>query len=349
MSNLDSFLNRIGRAIASIFGGPPPEPPTPGTPPSPAPRPVVEDEPLQPLSPRVLVLNFDPIVDPATGQKLTERMGWNRVDDLIPGYIEDIRDVSGGLLNYQVVIRIDVDDIPVKQDGYHYSVAELIDVLEGRRQAHNPDGVNYRKIVDEHDLISRVMNREIDEVWMFGGPYFGFYESRMVGKGAFWCNAPALENTDHCTRRFVIMGYNYERTVGEMIHDLGHRTESIMTRVFEGKQGDDNLYARFARYDMVAPGRAEVGVVHFPPNAQKDYDWGNPRVVSSKCDDWYNFPNFQGTVKQVSCADWGNGDTRLHHMWWFRHIPHVAGKIGGISNNWWKYIAGVDQPFFDRT
>jgi hypothetical protein len=37
-----------------------------------------------------------------------------------------------------------------------------------------------------------VARGEIDEIWLFGGPYFGFYESRMAGPGAFWCNAPPL-------------------------------------------------------------------------------------------------------------------------------------------------------------
>ena len=55
---------------------------------------------------------------------------------------------------------------------------------------------------------------------------FGFYESRMAGPGAFWCNAPQCENTDACRKRFVIMGFSYERGVGEMLEDLRHRAES---------------------------------------------------------------------------------------------------------------------------
>ena len=68
---------------------------------------------------------------------------------------------------------------------------------------------------------------------MFGGPYFGFYESIMVGEGAYFCNAPPL-NKVACSRLFVIMGFNYERGVGEMLEDLGHRAESILTHVFGG-------------------------------------------------------------------------------------------------------------------
>ncbi len=84
------------------------------------------------------------------------------------------------------------------------------------------------------------MSQQIDEVWMFGGPYFGFYESRMVGKGAFWCNGPGIEL--NC-RRFVIMGYNYQREVKEMVHDFGHRTESILARQFDSQAFLQQLYS----------------------------------------------------------------------------------------------------------
>ena len=40
----------------------------------------------------------------------------------------------------------------------------------------------------------------------------------------------------------------------------------------------------------------------------------------------------------VTCDEWGGGDMRLHHLWWFRHLPHVAGEVDGISTNWWTYV-----------
>jgi len=40
----------------------------------------------------------------------------------------------------------------------------------------------------------------------------------------------------------------------------------------------------------------------------------------------------------VTCRDWGNGDMRQHHMWWFERLPHVAGQTDGVLNNWWTYI-----------
>ena len=74
---------------------------------------------------------------------------------------------------------------------------------------------------------------------MFGGPYFGFYESRMAGKGAFWCNAPGIERD---CRRFVIMGFNYQRGGQEMIHSFGHRAESILSKHFGSQDFQNRLY-----------------------------------------------------------------------------------------------------------
>jgi hypothetical protein len=102
--------------------------------------------------------------------------------------------------------------------------------------------------------------------------------------------------------------------------------------------GERNLWERFSRYDLIAPGRASAGNVHFAPNSERDYDWGNPRSVSSDCDDWLNFPNQTGARRMVDCRDWGNGDIRLHHLWWLERLPHAEGQTDGIHNTWWTYV-----------
>jgi hypothetical protein len=290
---------------------------------------------------------FDPIMDSARRIGLRQRMGWNRVDDLVKSYIADIEEISGGFVRYQVVERQNVNDFPVKADGFRYTAKSFADVTSGHARAHNPDSVNYHQIVENFHLLERVEQGEIDEVWLFGFPYAGFYESRMAGQGAFWCNAPPLENTEQCPRRFVMMGFSYERGVGEMLEDLGHRTESVMEKVYAARQGDANLWKRFTLYDQAAPGRAEVGTVHYAPNSQRDYDWGNRRLVSSGCDAWLQYPRLNGSRRQVNCAEWGNGDIRLHHKWWLGHLPKASGSTDGIANNWWRYVIRVDDPYFD--
>lgn len=258
-------------------------------------------------------------------------------EELAREYAEDVRECSHGYARYEVVEHPVVDAFPRKVDGFSYSEQSY---LESRRTGrfHDPDGVDYLALVREFDLLGRVGSREIDEVWLFGHPNAGYWESVMAGPGAFWCNSLPLEGTERCSRRFVIMGFNYERGVGEMLEDLGHRAESVLTKVFERTQGDANLFERFTRYDLKFPGRAEVGNVHFAPNSMRDYDWGNPRRVHSRCDTWHNFPDLDGEPRVVSCREWGNGDIREHHRWWLRHLPHVVGESDGTSWNWWEYV-----------
>ncbi|NIS82218.1 MAG: hypothetical protein GTO14_18885 [Anaerolineales bacterium] len=164
----------------------------------------------------------------------------------------------------------------------------------------------------------------------------------MGGPGAFWCNAPPLAGSEDAGRRFVIMAFNYERGSGEMLESFGHRAESILAQVYVDHDAEANLWQRFTRHDRSHPGKAEVGTVHFAPNSERDYDWGNRRFVPSRCDDWLQPPGFQGEPRLVNCEEWGNGDIRLHHLWWFRHFPHFEGQTGGVSNNWWNYVLNPD-------
>ena len=290
-----------------------------------------------PVSRAVLMITHDPVLRSHGGRTLREYSLWNDPERLAQGYIDDVRECSHGYANYEIVERIVVDGFPIKRDRFRYGEQSY---LTARRTGHfhDPDEVDYLELVREFDLIDRVDSAEIDEVWLFGPPGAGYWESIMAGPGAFWCNAPPLSGTQRCSRRFVIMGFNYERGVGEMLEDLGHRAESILGKLFEQTNGDANLFERFTRYDLRFPGRAEVGNVHFAPNSLRDYDWGNPRPVASRCDAWYSFPDLSGQPRIVTCREWGNGDVREHHRWWLRHFPHATGAGHGISWNWWEYV-----------
>jgi hypothetical protein len=307
------------------------------------------DEPARTLAPRVLVVVFDPIWDHSTGRRLLqapETTSWSRVDDLVAGYIADVDECSGGLVKYQVVERVTMDDFPVKADRFTYDASSYAQALHTGRY-HSPDWMDYAPLLNAWRLLARVEQGEFDEVWLFGAPGFGFYESRMAGRGAFWCNAPACENTEMCRKRFVIMGFSYERGVGEMLEDLGHRAESVMEHRWRNTPAEANLWNVFSRYDQIAPGQAEVGMMHWAPNSVRDYDWGNSRPVTSRADDWLNFPNLTGEAQTLNCVSWGNGDIREHHKWWFKRLPKMPGRVNGVANNWWRYVIEVNDPELD--
>lgn len=291
----------------------------------------------EPIRRKVLMITHNPVLQSKNGQTLKQYFRWNDPDELAQGYMDDVRQCSYGYANYEIVERLVIDGYPLKRDGFRYNEQSYLNAWQAR-SFHDPDGVDYLQLAREFDLLRQVESGAIDEVWLFGHPYGGYYESIMGGHGAFWCNAPPLAGTEGCSRKFVIMGFNFERGVGEMLEDLGHRAESMLYKVFEKTRGDANLFERFTRYDKTHPERAECGNVHFAPNSIRDYDWGNPRPVLSRCDTWYNYPDLSGESRLVNCAEWGNGDIRAHHCWWFKHFPHIQGETNGIANNWWRYV-----------
>jgi hypothetical protein len=301
----------------------------------------VEDnttEPVRISNSRVLLIIYDPIMEPITRQKLSHTKGWYSIDSLLTNFISDIHETSYGLLRFHIVERIEINEFPQKVDGFRYDPSSYMEVLRGTAP-HQPEGVDYQSILTSFNIRQRVDDLQIDEVWIFAFPHAGFYESIMVGCDAYWCNAPPLKGNAVSKRRFIIMGFSFERGSGEMLEAFGHRAESMLSTLWEHTKGEGNLFQRFSRYDRLAPGKAEVGTIHFAPNSEKDYDWGNQTFVPSRCEDWENFPAFENIIRKVNASEWGNGDIRLHHKWWLKHLPHVAGRLSGVANNWWQYIA----------
>jgi len=296
--------------------------------------------PPQPLEVRVLVLNFDPVIEAEGGKRLHEVGGWNDPRKLSEGYIADVREASGDLIRYRIVEWRDVDDYPVKVDGFRYDDDSYLRELRSGKQWHQPDGMDYERVIAQYGLAEAVSAGQCDEIWLFGAPYFGYWEAAMAGPGAFFINGGVYEKVQ-AKRPFAIMGFNYERGVAEMLHDLSHRTEATMSKVYGGWKADDlsTMWAKFAANEKQS-GTAAVGSCHWPPNAEKDYDYANPRTVLSTADDWLNYPLLSGAKRPVNCETWGGPDYHRNYMrWWFSHLPRKAG-LGpdGKLANWWLYV-----------
>ncbi|MBI5305907.1 MAG: hypothetical protein HY868_27510 [Chloroflexi bacterium] len=349
-----SFLSSLFDLLARLFNPSPPPPPPPPIPP--------EAGELTPLAPRVLMITYNPTVNPATGKKLIQELNWNDPETLAQGYITDLRESSGGLVNYQIVERIEVDEFPKKESGFVYDPQQFVSAYRAGGAGLDPGMVDYQAILAKFNILARVANNEIDEVWIWNFPGAGFYESTMGGKGAFFCNSNPLPNTETCPRRFVVMGFSFERGNGEMLENLGHRAESMLARKFhvEGFVAKTynaaertpalgasarNVFERFLLFDLIAPGQSNIGTIHYAPNSPADYEWGVMSPVQSCCDDWLLYPALPNppVFRTVDAREWGSGDIREHHKWWLRHLPKVAGVTSGIANNWWKYIADPNQ------
>ncbi|MGQ9455610.1 MAG: hypothetical protein ACUVRS_12615 [Armatimonadota bacterium] len=301
---------------------------------------------------KVMVLNFDPVV-PSVGKRTHEALGWNDPWSHTIAYINDLKEVSGCWAQYQIVEWHDVDYFAHFTDGFQYSAQEFYDMWRscGGGCSWHSGTADYYRIINDFGIAAKVAAGEIDEVFMFGPPFAcAFWEAAMAGPSPYFINGGTYY-VPAAGRNFAIMGFTYEREVGCMLEDFCHRAECIMSRVYRPPQWwvptwpITNNWDRFRMYDKIKAGEAACGTCHYAPNSQSDYDWGNTTYVWSYCDDWlYNWPNLMGIKRWVNCSEWGNGDMRLHHLWWLKHLPRKPGiNPDGKQNNWWKYICDFNS------
>jgi hypothetical protein len=288
----------------------------------------------------VLVLNFDPVMPQRGGRSLRDSLGWRDPRKLADDYAADVERATAGQVRFRIVEWRDVDAFPIKEDGFRYTPEAYQQHFERGSGWHQPDAVDYRRILEDQRVVPLVDASTVDEVWLFGGPYFGYSEAAMAGPGAFDVNGRVLDRVV-ATRPFVVMGFNYERGVAEMLENLCHRVEATMSRVYGGWEVErlNHDWARFAANEAQS-GTAAVGTCHWPPNAEREYDFNNPRVVSSTAPYWRDYPSGPTRQEPVSRETWGGPDyARRYFHWWFAHLPRAAGKSAdGHLQNWWKYV-----------
>ncbi|MFO0556893.1 MAG: hypothetical protein U0269_02625 [Polyangiales bacterium] len=291
---------------------------------------------------RVLALAFDPIVEPRSNARLHEVYRWNDPSTLAPRAVDALVRASGGAARFEVVSYRTLDSYGRLVDGFEYDDATFAACWQDSTHArcHNPQGLDYAWLVRTYDLCGGITRGEYDEVWLFGAPYFGYWESTMVGPGAFFLNSQPVRGVS-CDRTFVIMGFNYERGLAEMLHDYGHRAEFTMAHATVGLAAPTS-WTLFSRYDRTSAGNAGCGNTHNPPNAQREYDYANAAQVPSNCDAFLTYPTVTAPAQPTGCAAWGCNEEG-YQRWWLDHVPRADGMSNGLQNNWWKYIVGFEE------
>jgi hypothetical protein len=298
----------------------------------------------------VYVIVYDPILH--NGQKLSEYLHWNSYVDITQGTIDFFRQVTNDSLHYTVVYTdVVTSGWPEKIDGFRYTETSYLAAINGTSPPHDPDAVDYTKIVNtpQFDICGKLNRGEIDELWIYNGPSFGFYESTLVGPDAYWYNSPPVPGPTTCQKLLPIMGPSPERELGEAVHNFGHRTEATMTQVYGtwAQNSTTHNWERFALVKVSSPDYAYSGCgnIHFPPNARQDYDYDNTTPVLSNCDDFINYPNLGDpavTAHAIDCSAWQCTD-RGYYAYWFGHLPSAPGcGPDGVANDWWLYFANPD-------
>src|SRR5262249_26206949 len=107
------------------------------------------------VQPKVLVINYDPVVKSESGKRLHEVGKWNVPHYLAEGYVGDLKECSGGSIRYRIVQWIDADEYPLKKDGFAYTEQEYLKCMRGTSKWHQPDSVDYHAIVRKYRLAER--------------------------------------------------------------------------------------------------------------------------------------------------------------------------------------------------
>ncbi len=296
---------------------------------------------------RVYVVVYDPML--SNGQLLHEYMGWFDHAYLTQGTVDLFASASNGYVQYEVVATtVITDEWPVTVDGFRYTEEEYLAVLGGELPPHEPSAIDYNAILNDPQLdpCGKLNQGEIDDLWLYGAPYFGMWESTLAGPGAFWYNSPPVPDENTCQRLMPIMGPSYERDLDCATHNFSHRTESTMTRVYGSWEQNRTLH-NWDRFGLVLAQSPDYwysgcGSGHYPPNGQSDYDYSNTSTVPCTCDDFANYPNLgdpQDTAQPVGCSAW-DCDHTTYMGWWHGHLPaNPACGPDTVANNWWNYFA----------
>jgi len=316
---------------------------------------------------RVLVMNFDPILENHGSLRLNQFMHWNDPRVLNTNYLNDLTAASGGYVQWQVAGWVDLDLWPQQWDGFSYNDTSYFQSWTNATQYPwhtNANGslstVDYDALLDmplaamgNKSAHQMVTNGEVDEIVWWGHPYAGFYESRLVGITAYPCNSGPLIRP---SKLYVVMGLNAERGVGDALHSFGHRCESILRRVYGSWSVDstvNHLWDRFTRNGPLhGPALAGCGNVHYPPNSPAAYAYNVLTPVSSEADRWLNYPNLTGSLTNLNASAWGGPDYQRNFLrWWMARFPKAPGRFvdesnsinDGKLNNWWGYLVDMNE------
>jgi PA14 domain len=295
---------------------------------------------------KALVLNFDPTVPSEGNRHLYEIFPWwSNPRKLAKQYEVDVEWATGGAVDIQIVEWRDLDEIPIFTNGFRYNADNY--VVNRRSGSGWTDGVaDFSQIARDQNLVPLVNSGAIDELWFFGDHYFNLLgEAWMAGPQSFFVNGPVIEDVGF-NRAIAGFGFNYERTVAEMLHNLGHRIENHGQRAY----GSWNLVKPASVWDQFSANKSVtasepygVGNVHFPANAQGNYDYTNAGIVKSSAFDFVNYPNLTGQTQDVSRDTWGLGPVPDYHRdylnWYLAMMPrNDATASDGRTANWFKYI-----------
>ncbi len=314
------------------------------------PTPTVSPLPAGLTQKRVQVVIFDPILESQGNKRLSQYLGFKNSQLMTNEIIDALKKASKGQVNYVINETQVLDEFVPYTDGYRYTDSEYLNDYQNGTFDHGDNGkdqpmFDYKKVINDKAWCTKRNSGEIDEVWIWGYPNAGLWESNLAGPGAFWYNSSPTTGTT-CQKLLPTMGFNNNVSTDLALHSYGHRIESTMENIFNGWNSVTGFspFDTFTKKNIDSTGQSRCGNIHFGPNSSTEHDYSNQSTVQSACDDWYEYPNLPSTpnFKATNCSAWGC--TQLGFMtWWMSHVPNKDGFLDGKSTNWWRYIVDYEN------
>ena len=305
---------------------------------------------------KVLVLDFNPLFG---GDPLSKKKGWNSPDGLMSVYNADVAEASHGNVGFQINAPPPINGYPVKTGGFVFNNDTYDGCFNDSSPSYCSSMIDYGAVLNTvydagvGSACSAIGRGDVDEVWLWGGPYFGYWEYVITSPRTL---CPGVGTV------FTVMGFNYQVTDAEMLHDLGHRAEEVLRSrlgdtTWDRFDGQRSRYAKDSPSDCDASGanpalagldvlNTHAGNVHFPPNAICHYQYNRNLAVASDADDWSNYPDLTGAQTTVNSATWVVDTDKYQRgfmLWWFAHMPHSNTTS---TSNWWPLLfERIDFPF----
>lgn len=287
------------------------------------------------------IVNFDPKMPQYNNKTCHQAFGWQDPMDLTEAYFDAMSEASGNYIYFNLVEWVYANEFPIQNDGTQFD-AYTYDAHLRMEEGRDPTTrIDYPKVLRDYGMTEMVNKKEIDEVWFWGGAFFGEWEASMAGPGAFFVNGGVYPEVES-NRPFVFLGLNYERALAEMIHSNGHRAENHIKRAYNNMWNRTNPVTNWDKFtaNVTESNGTDYGVgnIHFPPNGAHDYDYDNEQFIKSNALDYINYPNLTGATTFVNKETWG-GNGEGYMKFWFGLLPKAEGvNADGRMNNWWKYI-----------
>lgn len=237
-----------------------------------------------------------------------------------------------------------------------YKIVKTIDFLEplptSKKIWQRTPFTDYYSIVERIDGRYWVDDEKVKEIWLWGyhGGKVHLWESNMAGPYGDVSNSNRDEkDLPVYNHTYTLYHYNYQRGLSEAVEDHMHQIEAVLNYI-DGRDDtpDDQwshllFWGKFVGSDkshkIINPG---CGWAHYPPNAEKDYDWKNPRFVESDIEDWK--PDGTGEKKSMNCERWNCNSLDWFKLW-MQSLPGIDNGLvyqGQPLTNWWIFIGQWD-------